>query len=318
MFPVTTIFLTGCTASGKTSLGISLAERLGGGVGGEILSVDSMAVYRGMDIGTAKPLLHERRGIPHHLIDLVSPREEFSLSDYLQAAEIAERDILARGKVAIYVGGTPLYLKGLICGFAEVPRGDENFRAATLAHAANESRDFLHNQLAKIDAPSAARLHPNDTRRILRALEVFQQTGIPLSAQQQEFQTVRRNEPIFVLHWSREILRARIAERVTTLLELGWLEEVAQLYNANLCNSDFATQVLSKTAAQAVGYRELLAVLRGEMTLENATAQIITRTHQFAKRQMTWFRSLPNTVFLDAEKEDLLFLSSQQITPQSV
>lgn len=287
------IFLTGCTASGKTSLALTVAEACGG----EVISVDSMAVYHGMDIGTAKPSREERLRVPHHLIDVVGPDENYSLVDYLRDAAAAEEAITRRGRVPMYVGGTPLYLKALLCGLCDAPSEDAAFRREMQLLAEREPPGTLHRRLVDVDPLTAARLHPNDTRRIIRALEVFTQTGIPLASQQTHFDQPQRHEPVFVLAWSPQQIADRIAQRTRLLLDHGWLEEARTLRKS----ADTNGRPLSRTALQAVGYRELFAVLDGTMSLDAATERIIIRTRQLAKRQRTWFRSLTGTRILDAE-----------------
>ncbi|MGL4942895.1 MAG: tRNA (adenosine(37)-N6)-dimethylallyltransferase MiaA [Thermoguttaceae bacterium] len=288
-----TIFLTGCTASGKTALGIAVAEACDG----EVISVDSMAIYRGMDIGTAKPSREERARVPHHLIDIVEPEENYSVADFLAAATNAERDIISRGRTPIFVGGTPLFLKAILCGMCDSPPEDVAFRQEMLDVAAREPAGTLHRRLAEVDPVTAARLHPNDTRRIVRALEVFTLTGVSLATQQTNFSQPQRKETVFVLtHPTHEVNR-RIEERTRLLIKSGWLDEAREL----LKRRDETGRELGKTAMQAVGYRELFAVLRGETSLAAATDAIIIRTRQFAKRQRTWFRSLDNTQTVGAD-----------------
>lgn len=273
--------LTGPTASGKTELGLLLAQRLGA----EIVSLDSMALYRGMDLGTAKPTAAQRSAVPHHLVDLVWPDEDFSVARYLEASRQAVEDIQQRGRRTLFIGGTPLYLKALLRGLFDGPPADWSLRhdLAETARAAGPGE--LHRRLAEVDPPTAARLHPNDTRRLIRALEVFAGTGRPISQWQTQFDAAPRSDVrVWSLAWPRAELHQRIASRVLQMLTAGWLEEVRAL------RAGFPR--LSQTALQAVGYRELLEHLDGQRDLA-ATEQLITvRTRQFAKRQETWFRSL--------------------------
>lgn len=275
-------YLTGPTASGKTAVGVELARRLGA----EVLSLDSMAVYRRLDVGTAKPLPAEQRGVPHHLIDLVEPDAEFSLAEYLRRARDAVEAIRERGRVPLFVGGSPLYLKALLRGVFEGPAADWEFRRDAEREAAERGAAWLHGQLAAVDPASAQRLHPCDQRRIIRALEVHRLTGQPISALQAQFE--RPRDPtecrVFLLVWPRETLYARIDARVDAMFRAGWVEEVHGLRAAG--------HRLGRTAAQAVGYREILDHLAGRATLEATIAAVKTRTRQFAKRQLTWFRSL--------------------------
>lgn len=280
------IFLTGPTASGKTAEGIALARRLNA----EILSLDSMAVYRRMNIGTAKPTESEQRAVPHHLIDLVEPWEEFSLAAYLTAAHQAADAIRRRHKKILVVGGTPLYLKALLRGIFDGPPADEAFRAQW-AICEQEAPGALHRRLSAVDPITAARLHPNDTKRLIRALEVFEKTGRPISELQTQFNGTRPDSsPIFVLDWPRPALYERIDRRVDQMMADGLLDEVRSLRDMD--------RPLSKTAASAVGYRELLAFLDGAGTLQEAVEQIKRATRHFAKRQMTWFRSFKEAQFV--------------------
>lgn len=280
------IFLTGPTASGKTAEGIALAKRLDA----EILSLDSMAVYRRMNIGTAKPTDAEQKSAPHHLIDLVEPWEEFSLAAYLTAAHKAADEIRRRNKKILVVGGTPLYLKALLRGIFEGPPADEAFRAQW-ALCEQNAPGSLRRRLSAVDPVTAARLHPNDTKRLLRALEVFEKTGRSISQLQTQFNDSRQNaSPIFVLDWPRPALYERIDRRVDRMMADGLLDEVRSLRRME--------RPLSKTAASAVGYRELLAFLDGAGSLDEAVEQIKRATRHFAKRQMTWFRSFGEAQFV--------------------
>jgi tRNA dimethylallyltransferase len=275
-------FLTGTTASGKSALSLALAKRLGA----EILSLDSMAVYRGMDIGTAKPSPAERTLAPHHLLDLVEPNVEFSIADYVAAAHVAVAQVHERGHVALFVGGTPLYLKALLRGLFVGPVANWEFRQRMDALASEQGDGALHTRLAEVDPDAAARLHANDRRRIIRALEVFEQTGTTLSSQQQQFDRARSAEQCrcFVLDRPREELNARIDARVDAMFASGLVDETRLLLEKH---GD-----LSRTAGQAVGYREVIEHLRGERDLPATIDLVKLRTRQFAKRQMTWFRSL--------------------------
>jgi tRNA dimethylallyltransferase len=275
-------FLTGPTASGKTQVGLALAEILGA----EILSLDSMALYRGLDIGTAKPAADERRRVPHHLIDLVEPEEEFSLATYVSAAEAAVAEIGSRGRRALFVGGTPLYLKSLLRGIFAGPPADWELRERYLQAAASHEPDWLHAQLQEVDPISAARLHARDTRRLIRALEVYEKTGQPISQLQQQFDRARSSEEcfVFVLDWPREALYQRIDARVDAMFAAGLVDEVQSLLAAG--------RSLGRTAGQAVGYREVLEHVAGARDFVTTIDLVKTRTRQFAKRQLTWFRSL--------------------------
>ncbi len=274
-------FLTGPTASGKTTVGIELARQLGA----EIISLDSMALYRGMDIGTAKSTPQECQAVRHHLIDIIEPNEEFSVAQYLQAADAAARDIQLRRKQVLFVGGTALYLKVILRGLFSGPSADWKLRCELEEIARIEGPAALHRRLQEVDSTAAAKLHPNDVRRVVRALEVHQATGRPISSFQQQFD---RGRPalqcrVFVLDWPRDKLDERMARRVDEMFAAGLVEEVRGLTAAGN---------LSRTAAQAVGYREVLEHLRGQRDLAATIALVKLRTRQFVKRQMTWFRSL--------------------------
>jgi tRNA dimethylallyltransferase len=277
-------FLSGPTAAGKTAVGIELARR----IDAEIVSLDSMALYRGMDLGTAKPTADERKAVPHHLIDVIEPDQEYSLAQYVAAARQAADDIRSRARQVLFLGGTPLYLKGLLRGIFEGPPADWEFRKRLVDEACQADRPpgFLHRRLAACDPAAAARLHPNDARRIIRALEVFEKTGTPISALQQQFDVGRPAAEcrVFVLDWPREPLYERINRRVEWMFSAGLVEEVRSLLDRG--------KPLSRTAGQALGYREVIEHLQGGRPLAETIEVVKTHTRQFAKRQGTWFRSL--------------------------
>ena len=283
-------FLVGPTASGKTAVGIEVAER----VGAEILSLDSMAIYRGMDIGTAKPTAAEQARVPHHLIDLVEPHEAFSTGRYVEAAEAAIADVAARGRRPLFVGGTALYLKALTEGFFDGPPADWPLRERLEAEAAERGTSALHERLRRVDPAAAARIHPNDLRRIVRALEVYETTGAPISEQQTQFGSPSPDYECIVagLRRDRAELYERINRRVDAMFAAGLVEEVGGLLED--------PRGISHAAAQFVGYAEIIAHLRGEMTLEEAREKVKTRTRRFARRQLTWFRSMDFIRWVDA------------------
>ena len=275
-------YLTGPTASGKSTVGLELARRLNA----EIISMDSMAVYRGMDIGTAKPTDNDRGLVPHHLIDVVDPTLEFSIAEYLEAAHRCVEQIRSRGPQVLFVGGTPLYLKALLRGLCSGPSADWELRERLAAEADASGPELLHQRLLRIDPQAAEKLNPKDTRRLIRALEVYEQTGEPISDYQEQFQdgqtaAARR---VFVLNWQRAELHQRINHRVDQMFELDLVAEVKQLVGH--CGQ------LSRTAGQAVGYCEVGEFLRDECDLDTAIENTKTRTRQLARRQLTWFRSL--------------------------
>ncbi len=282
-------FILGCTACGKGGLGRELARRLGG----EIISVDSMKVYRRMDIGTAKPSPEVLREIPHHLIDVVEPSEEFSVARYVLLAEQAIADISARGRPILVVGGTPLYIKALSEGLFEGPGADPGVRARLQETAARDGAAVLHARLLEVDPPASRRIHPNDLRRLVRALEVFELTGTPISRLQEQWDRDRtRHECTFVgLRRDKEDLSQRINERVRKMFTLGLVDEVR-----SLCAE---AKPLSTAARQAVGYSETLAHLEGKLTLAEAVESVKINTRQLAKSQRTWFRRFARTEWID-------------------
>ncbi|MDR1384020.1 MAG: tRNA (adenosine(37)-N6)-dimethylallyltransferase MiaA [Planctomycetaceae bacterium] len=281
-------YLTGPTASGKTSVAIPLAEELGA----EIISLDSMTVYRELDVGTAKPTDDEQMMIRHHMIDVVDPSEDYSLAEYVQGAYEKIYELRRRNKKVIFVGGTPLYLKAMLRGIFAGPPADPDLRKELFEKSQYMPLDFLHNEVKKIDPVSAKRLHPNDTKRLIRAIEVFRKSGIPISTWQQQFESPAPLSrcKVVVLDWPRELLNERINRRVDLMMDRGFLDEVAQLTKRFL--------PINQTAAQAIGYKELFDYLDKKMSLHATVELIKQNTRQFAKRQMTWFRSLAECQFI--------------------
>lgn len=275
-------FLAGPTASGKTAVGIALARR----INAEILALDSMTLYRRMDIGTAKATAEEQAAVRHHLLDLLEPWGEFTVADYLTAAETAVRDILSRGRIPLFVGGTGLYLRSLLRGLFDGPEADWTFRRTLQESARHQPPNFLYEELQRIDLPTAARLHPSDERRIIRALEIHHLTGQPASTQRTQQPLPESDRPRHVdwLSPPRDWLYERINARVDAMLAAGLVDEVTRLA------ADEGG--LSRTARQALGYKEILDHLSGRFSLAEAVEKIKTRTRQFAKRQHTWFRNL--------------------------
>ena len=285
--PPPLLVILGPTASGKSALAIAIAER----IGAEILSVDSMQVYRGMDVGTAKPTADERLRVPHHLIDVVEPSEVFTVARFVELADAAIADSKARGGPLIATGGTPLYYKALFEGLFEGPCADAAFRDSL----ADVPDDSLHARLAGVDPITAARLHVNDRRRVIRALEVHALTGQSISSLQQEWAggEHRHAATWFGLNWDRETINRRINARAKQMLDADWLEEARQL----------RTQTLSKTAAEATGYRQLFDVLDGRAKLDDAVEEIKIETRQLARKQMKWFRRFGQVNWLDGASD---------------
>jgi tRNA dimethylallyltransferase len=277
------LVLVGPTASGKSRAAVPVAKALGA----EIVSLDSMLLYRGMDIGTDKP--RDTEGVPHHGIDLLDPRERFDVRRYIDLAEEAIAGIRGRGRRVLVVGGTGLYLMALLKGVFEGPRCDVALRTRLAEVASPE----LHRRLAAVDPETAGALHPNDRRRITRALEVYETTGKPLRAQQTQFAGPDRHPSVIAgIRRPREVLRARIRERIDAMFRDGLVEEVRRLD-------------LGPTASQAVGYKEVLGYLRGEYDLAEARRLVERNTIRLARRQETWFKRFP-VRWVDGEAEDVV------------
>jgi tRNA dimethylallyltransferase len=273
--------VAGPTASGKSALALELAERFGG----EIISTDSMQVYRYLDIGTAKPTPEDRERVPHHLIDVVDPDQLFSAGAYVDAARVILADLERRGRVPILCGGTGLYFRALLRGIANIPAIAEEVRAAVKQRAERDGLAAAHAELTSVDPVSAARIHVNDSQRILRALEVFHSSGRPLSAYVGEspFAGAPGRLLSVGIAWERAALRERITERVRGMLAAGWVEEVR-----GILARGFAPESKS---LQSIGYREIVEHLTGKRREETLAGAIVVRTRQYAKRQMTWFRA---------------------------
>lgn len=288
------LVIVGPTAVGKTQLAIMVAKM----VDGEIISADSMQVYRDMDIGTAKPSLEERAGVPHHLIDIVPPSRDFTVAEYQELAEIAIADINKRGKVPILTGGTGLYVRAVIDGFDFPGSEDLALREKLAEYARVHGQDALHQKLAEVDPVTAQRLHPNDTRRVIRALEVYQLTGVPLSRHlaKQEGRAQRHPAVMFGLTRDRQELYRRCDLRVDRMLENGLLDEVKRLLDLGFDPRS--------TALQAIGYKELIGYLEGEYDLEEAVRLLKRNTRRYAKRQFTWFLRDPRIRWINLDDVD--------------
>jgi tRNA dimethylallyltransferase len=284
--------IVGPTATGKSALGLALAEILQG----EIVNADALQVYRGFDIGTAKPGPADRERVPHHLIDILDPSEIYSAGEFARRAREAIADIQGRGKLPIVVGGSGLYLRALFSGMSPIPPGDPEVQGELRARLAAEGLASLRDELARVDPRTEARLASGDTQRVLRALEVARVTGRPLSAwiAEQPFGTQAIAGVRVGLTLPRAILYDRIAGRVAWMLEAGWLEEVEGLIRLGL-SPRFP-------AFQAIGYRQLVRHLEGDGSLEQAIAGIVQETRRFAKRQETWFRKEPDVTWFSAQE----------------
>jgi tRNA dimethylallyltransferase len=274
-------FLTGPTAAGKSAAAVELAGRLDA----EIVSMDSMALYRGMDLGTAKPTPAQRQRVAHHLVDCLDPWQPCSLAHYLCLVEECVRQLRSRGRQALFVGGTPLYLKALLRGIFQGPAADGDLRRRLQALADAQGAAALHARLAIVDRAAADRLHPNDLRRVIRAIEVYEKTGVPLSEHQRQFAqpNPRVAGRVVCLELPRPELYDRINRRVVEMFEAGLVAEVEALLHA--------CRPLSRTARQALGYKEVIEHLQGERDLAATVALVQRRTRRFAKHQGTWFRS---------------------------
>lgn len=287
----TALAIVGPTASGKSAVAMALAERLGDA---ELVSVDSMQVYRGMDIGTAKPTPAERARVRHHLIDLIDPDEEFTVAEFQRAARDALASIATRGRRAILVGGTGLYHRAVIDDL-DLPGEWPDIRARLLAEADAVGAPALHARLAEIDPAAAHRMEPTNTRRIVRALEVWEGSGRRFSSFGPGLDVYPATGIAqFGLRWDRAALSARIERRVAGMVDAGLFEEVARIRES---------PGFSRTSGQALGYKEVLAHLDGEIGRDEAIAEIVVRTRQFAVRQERWFRRDPRVAWIEVDAD---------------
>ena len=280
--PVTALAVAGPTASGKTALSLPLAARYGG----EILCCDSMQIYRGMDVGTAKATKEEQTAAPHHLLDVADPTEPFSAADYGESAFSVAREVSRRGKLPIFVGGTGLYLRAALRARHQAPMTDDPaYREELAERAAREGNESVHALLACVDPESAAAIHPNNLRRVIRALEIYRVTGKTKTEWDRESLAIPPRIRCLILYPTfedRELLYRRIDERVDEMFRNGLVEEVKTLWERGMLPPD-------STAAQAIGYKEVLGHLRGEESEEAAKEAVKLATRHYAKRQITWF-----------------------------
>ncbi|HMK87350.1 MAG TPA: tRNA (adenosine(37)-N6)-dimethylallyltransferase MiaA [Steroidobacteraceae bacterium] len=287
----------GPTGAGKSDIALRLAASFPF----EIVSVDSAQVYRGMDIGTAKPSLETRGAIPHHLIDIRDPAMSYSAGEFVRDAAEAMRQIWARGRQPLLVGGTMLYFHALCFGLASLPEADPSVREQIDAEAAAAGWTALHEELARVDPEAAARIHVNDPQRIQRALEVYRVTGVPITRLQQERGSALCGVEVLecaVAPHDRHLLHERIASRFRAMLAAGFLDEVRQLRQRGDLTAEHPSM-------RAVGYRQAWRFLAGQYGLEEATEQAIAATRQLAKRQLTWLRRRPNVDWFDSTHEDV-------------
>lgn len=289
------IVITGPTASGKSDAAVLLCQKFDG----EIVCSDSMQLYKGMNIGTAKPTKADQMGIPHHLMDILEPFQSFSVSDYKKQAVAVMKDILARGKTPVVCGGTGQYISALVEGMEYTPiKSNDLMREQLQKELENKGIDMLYNELAMIDPDAAAILHRNDTKRILRAIEVFRLTGLTKT---QLNKKSKENGPefnfnSFCITHDREILYARINKRVDTMLQEGLLDEIRDLLAA--------FPEFSNTACQAIGYKEFIPYLNGSVSLKEAVDMVKQATRNYAKRQLTWFRKMDSLVWIENQNSN--------------
>lgn len=287
------VVLTGPTAVGKTKLSIDLAKALGG----EIISADSMQVYKHMDIGSAKITEKEMDGVPHHLIDVLSPFEEFHIVRFQELAKKAVEDIYSRGRIPVFVGGTGFYIQAVTkdIDFTEGEE-DKEYREELSRLAAEKGNEFLHEMLRNIDPKSAEEIHANNVKRVIRALEFYKENGFPISQhnEEQKQNETPYNLAYFVLNAPRELLYERIDRRVDEMMENGLMEEVQKLKDMG-CRRDM-------TSMQGLGYKEILSFLEGDVPLEEAVRILKRDTRHFAKRQLTWFRRESDVIWVDKDK----------------
>lgn len=286
----------GPTASGKTALSVALARAFDG----EIINADSMQIYKNLDVGTAKPSAEERQGIPHYLLDFLPPETPYSVADFTAAADPLIRDITARGRLPLVVGGTGLYITSLLSGMAFAPeKTDPAIRARLQARADTEGGAALYAELQRIDPDYAAQVHPNNLPRVIRALELFEATGRRMSDQRREARPAEAPYHALCLCLTcrdRAVLYSRIDRRVDEMVENGVLDEARQVYDH---------RDAYRTAAQAIGYKEFFPYFEGTADLTECTERLKQATRNYAKRQLTWFRRQNDAVWLYLDEEDV-------------
>ena len=288
------ILILGVTASGKSRLAFELAST----IGAEIISIDSMKVYRRMDIGTAKPSATRRRQIRYHLIDVVEPSESFSVDRFLKLADKTIKQINSAQKPVVAVGGTAMYIKAMLYGIFEGPGTNDRIRKKLKSRIDVQGLADLHKKLAEADPDAAQRIHPNDARRIVRALEVFELTGKPISSFQQQFDAegTLSDWKIIGIRREKSVESSRINRRVKKMVEAGLCDEVKSLLAEE--------KPLSKQAASAIGYAEIIDHLNGNLPFEEAVEKIKINTRRFAKAQRTWFKTFKNVNWLDIAEDE--------------
>ena len=286
----------GPTASGKTALSVALARAFDG----EIINADSMQIYKNLDVGTAKPSAEERQGIPHYLLDFLPPETPYSVADFTAAADPLIRDITARGRLPLVVGGTGLYITSLLSGMAFAPeKTDPAIRARLQARADTEGGAALYAELQRIDPDYAAQVHPNNLPRVIRALELFEATGRRMSDQRREARPAEAPYHALCLCLTcrdRAVLYSRIDRRVDEMVENGVLDEARQVYDH---------RDAYRTAAQAIGYKEFFPYFEGTASLTECTERLKQATRNYAKRQLTWFRRQNDAAWLYLDEEDV-------------
>lgn len=295
MSKIPVVVIAGPTGVGKTATSIELAKALGG----EIISADSMQIYRGMDIGTAKVTSDEMQGVPHHLIDIADPKENFSVYRFVSECKKAVNDIISRGKMPIIVGGTGLYIDSFLSDIDfEKTCSDEEYRKYLTDLAKEKGNEYVHEMLSKIDSESAKNIHPNNLKRVVRALEYYKITGSTISSHNEE--SKKKPSPYnccyICLTRDRENLYNRIDKRVDIMIDSGLVDEVRSLLNSGATSAH--------TSMQAIGYKEIVEYLSGNVSLEEAVQTLKRDSRHYAKRQLTWFRRNKDVLWIDLDKTD--------------